>query len=105
MMMGLITGDKMTILNVIHLGKFKEFRENRRMAKSYSKYLNTLASSQLEIEINILFDEFSENETAQEFITKSQLILKEISARAHSTVKNKIENLNETGLHIVRPIL
>ncbi len=95
-------GKKMNLLNVIHVGKFKEYRENRRKNKSYANYLNTLANSQLEVEINILFDEHKDNQGHQDFVNKSQLILKEISSRAHYKVKEKIEDF-DTVLRLVRP--
>lgn len=83
----------MSKLNVVDLGAFKELKELRRSVDSFEKYLKTLSNTQLETEVNYLLDEFSHDRHGKDFFSKSQLILKEIKARAHKFVKPKIQLL------------
>lgn len=81
--------------NVISLGDFKELRELRKCEESYGRYLQTLANSQLEVEVNYLLEEFSTDRHGFDFFSKGKLILQEISSRATDGMKGRIETLNE----------
>jgi hypothetical protein len=78
---------------VLDLGSYKEKRELRRCLDSFASYLKGLSNGQLEVEVNFLLDEFSKDDYAIDFFSRSQLLLKEISSRAHPMVKRKIELL------------
>lgn len=87
--------------NVINLGKFKEEREIRRAEDSYKLYLKSLGNTQLEIEVNALLEEYSGDNYGKDFFSKGQLILKEITSRAHHSVKKKIELLTSDTLNLL----
>lgn len=91
----------MSNFNVISLGKFKEQREIRRNEDSYKLYLKSLGNTQLEIEVNALLEEFSGDSYGNDFFSKGQLILKEITSRAHLSVKKKIELLTTDTLKLL----
>jgi len=67
--------------NVIDMQEFKNFLQVRNKEEHYGRYLKTLANSQLEIEINHLLNEFSEDCYEDDFHSKGRLILEEISSR------------------------
>jgi hypothetical protein len=80
---------KMSKLNVVDLGAFKEIKELKKSVISFEKYLKGLSNIQLEVEVNHLLDE----NQGKDFFSKSQAILKEITSRVHPAVKPKIEEL------------
>ena len=88
-------------MNVISLGDFKELKETKRCEEAYGRYLKSLGNSQLEIEVNSLLEEFSGDSYGQDFFSKGQLILKEISARAAGPVKSKIEKMSSDTLKLL----
>lgn len=79
------------MINVVNLAEFKEFKVIRRTETNYCRFLTTLSNYQLELEINALMEEFTGKDQESDFITKGQLILKEIASRAEPSVKIKIE--------------
>lgn len=91
----------MTKLNVVSLEDFKEKKEIMSALESYKHYLKTLGNSQLEIEINHLLDEFSNDVYNKYFFSKGQLILKEISSRAEGSTRAKIEDLTKDPLRLL----
>ncbi len=88
-------------MNVVSMGEFKELQEIKRTEESYGRYLKTLGNSQLEIEVNVLLEEFSGDVYGKDFFSKGQLILKEITARAQQPIKAKIENLTKDTLRLL----
>jgi len=54
-------------MSVINLGEFKELKEIQRCEESYGRYLKTLGNSQLEIEVNSLLKEFSDDVYGKDF--------------------------------------
>lgn len=88
-------------MKVINLGEFKEMKEIQRCEESYGRYLKTLADSQLEIEVNVLLEEFSGDVYGRDFFAKGRLILNEISSRASGSVKTKIENFSKDTLRLI----
>lgn len=88
-------------MNVVSMGEFKELKEIKRTEESYGKYLKTLGNSQLEIEVNVLLEEFSGDVYGKDFFSKGQLILKEITARAQQPIKAKIESLTKETLRLL----
>ncbi len=88
-------------MNVVSMGEFKELKEIKRTEESYGKYLKTLGNSQLEIEVNVLLEEFSGDVYGKDFFSKGQLILKEITARAQQPIKAKIESLTKDTLRLL----
>jgi hypothetical protein len=80
-------------MNVFSIGEFKELKEIKRAEESYKGYLQTLANSQLEIEVNALLEEFSDDMYGKDFFSKGRLILKEISSRAAGPVKTQIDKM------------
>jgi hypothetical protein len=89
------------MMNVVSIGDFKELKELKRAEDAYKGYLKTLGNSQLEIEVNSLLEEFSGDLYGKDFFTKGQLILKEITSRAHTPVKLKIEKLTKDTLRLI----
>lgn len=87
--------------NVIDMGEFKELKEIQRCEEAYGRYLKTLPNGQLENEVNFLLNQYSEDTYGKEFFTKGKLILKEISSRAHTTVKAKIHKMTEDTLRLL----
>ena len=88
-------------MNVVSMGEFKELKEIKRTEESYGKYLKTLGNSQLEIEVNVLLEEFSGDVYGKDFFSKGQLILKEITSRAQQPIKAKIESLTKDTLRLL----
>jgi hypothetical protein len=88
-------------LNVLDLVEFKEIREVKRCQESYGRYLKTLPNGELEIEVNYLLNEFSEDAYGKDFFSKGKMILKEISSRAYGGVKKKIELMTEETLKLL----
>ncbi len=88
-------------MNMVDMVEFKELKEIKRTEESYGRYLKTLGNSQLEIEVNVLLEEFSGDVYGKDFFSKGQLILKEISARAHQPIKAKIENFTKETLRLL----
>lgn len=88
-------------MNVINLGEFKELKETKRCEEAYGRYLKSLENSQLEIEVNSLLEEFSGDSYGKDFFSKGQLILKEITSRAATPVKSKIENMTTDTLKLL----
>jgi hypothetical protein len=88
-------------MKVVSMGEFKELKEIKRTEESYGRYLKTLGNSQLEIEVNVLLEEFSGDVYGKDFFSKGQLILKEITARAQQPIKAKIENLTKDTLRLL----
>jgi hypothetical protein len=84
--------------NVIDLENFKQFKETQRCEESFLRYLKTLPNGQLETEANNLLEQFPEDNYGKEFFSRGKLILKEISSRAHSSVRPKIDRLIEDTL-------
>jgi hypothetical protein len=82
-------------MNVVSLGKFKELKEVKRVEESYGYYLKTLCNSQLETEVNTLIEEFSTQNYGNDYSSKSQLILNEITSRVDLPVKPKIKELSK----------
>jgi hypothetical protein len=80
--------------NVIDLGKWKEMKVKQGKVEGYQNYLKSLPHSQLETEIDYLLDSYEE----ESYFLKAQLILKEITSRAHSNVRKKIEQLKDENL-------
>lgn len=79
------------MINVVNLAEFKEFKTLKRSETNYSRFLTTLSNYQLELEINALMEEYTGHNKENDFVTKGQLILKEIASRAAPSVKIKIE--------------
>ncbi len=88
-------------MNVVSMGEFKELKEIKRTEESYGKYLKTLGNSQLEIEVNVLLEEFSGDVYGKDFFSKGQMILKEITTRAQQPMKAKIESLTKDTLRLL----
>ena len=88
-------------MNVVSIGEFKELKEIKKIEESYRRYLKTLGNSQLEIEVNILLEEFSGDAYGKDFFSRGQLILKEITSRAQQPLKTKIENLTKETLKLL----
>jgi hypothetical protein len=88
-------------MNVINFGEFKELKELQRCEESYGRYLKTLGNSQLEVEVNALLEEFSGDVYGKDFFSKGRLILNEISSRAATPVKTKIEILSNDTLRLI----
>ena len=88
-------------MNVINLGEFKELKDLKRCEEAYGRYLKTLGNSQLEVEVNALLEEFSGDVYGKDFFSKGRLILNEISARASTPVKTKIELLSNETLRLI----
>jgi hypothetical protein len=88
-------------MNVVEMGEFKELKEIKRTEESYGRYLKTLGNSQLEIEVNVLLEEFSGDVYGKDFFSKGELILKEITSRAQQPIKGKIENLTKETLRLL----
>lgn len=88
-------------MNVIDLGEFKELKELERCEESYSRYLKTLGNSQLEVEVNVLLEEFSGDSYGKDFFSKGRLILNEISSRAALPVKTQIESFTKDTLKLI----
>lgn len=84
--------------NVIELGNFREFKENRLQDKGYEKYLKSLENSQLETEVHALLDTFTEEKSQRDYMNRGQMILKEIRSRAQSPVKRKIDLITDLRL-------
>jgi hypothetical protein len=76
--------------NIVDLEKWKDSKLKRSKNEGYQSYLKSLPHSQLEIEMEQL-DQYED----ESFITKGQLILKEIASRAHLSVRRKIEKLSK----------
>lgn len=83
----------MSKLNVVDMESFKELKEKKKSLLSFEGYLKGLSNSQLEVEVNHLMDR--SEETGTEFFSRSQMVLKEITNRAHPAVKSKIEELGK----------
>lgn len=83
------------------MGEFKELKELKKIEDSYRRYLKTLGNSQLETEVNVLLEEFSGDVYGKDFFSKGQLILKEITERAHQPMKSKIEKLTKDTLRLL----
>lgn len=79
--------------NVVDLGEWKEQKCNQQKEEKYKAYLKTLPNIQLEVEIDQIIKYPEES-----FMAKAHYILKEISCRAHSTVRKKIEQLSKDTL-------
>lgn len=88
-------------MKVINFGEFKELKESKRSEESYGRYLKTLQNSQLEIEVNSLLEEFSGDTYGNDFFSKGQLILKEITSRADAPVKRNIQILTNDTLKLI----
>lgn len=88
-------------MNIVSMGEFKELKEMKKIEESYKRYLKTLGNSQLEIEVNVLLEEFSGDVYGKDFFSKGQLILKEITSRAQQPIKSKIENLTKETLRLL----
>jgi hypothetical protein len=86
-------------MNVVRMNDWKDLKEMKRSEESYQRYLETLANSQLEIEVNALLEEFSGDSYGKDFFTKGQLILKEITSRAHGPVRDKIQEFTQDVLN------
>lgn len=86
---------------VVDLGEFKELKELKKSEESYARYLASLGNSQLEVEVNHLLEEFSNDEYGKDYFSKGKLILKEISSRATGGMKRKIELLNNETLRLL----
>lgn len=85
-------------MSIVNFGEFRELKEIQRVEESYNLYLKSLGNSQLEIEVNSLLEEFSQDIYGKDFFSKGKLILKEIAYRAHGPVKTKLENLSKDTL-------
>lgn len=88
-------------MNVINFEEFKELKEIQRCEESYGRYLKSLGNSQLEVEVNALLEEFSGDVYGKDFFSKGRLILNEISSRAATPVKTKIEILSNETLRLI----
>lgn len=88
-------------MNIVSLGEFKQLKESKRNEEIYKHYLKTLGNTQLEIEVNALLEEFSGDTYGRDFFSKGQLILKEISSRAATPVRKKIEILTKDTLKLL----
>lgn len=88
-------------MNVINLGEFKELKDLKRCEEAYGRYLKTLGNSQLEVEVNALLEEFSGDVYGKDFFSKGRLILNEITSRASTPVKTKIELLSKDTLRLI----
>ncbi|MGE3611517.1 MAG: hypothetical protein AB7I27_18140 [Bacteriovoracaceae bacterium] len=91
----------MAKLNVVDFESFKELKELRKNEMGYRSYLETLSNSQLEIEVNTLLDEFAENKYDKDFFTRGKLILKEVTSRANTATKAKIEQFTKETLKLL----
>lgn len=87
-------------LNVVDLNEFKELKETRKSEETYGRYLKSLGNTQLEIEVNHLLEEFSNDDYGNDFFSKVRMSLKEISSRASGQVKAKIELINNDTLNL-----
>lgn len=83
----------MSKLNVVDMESFKELKERKKSLRAFEGYLKGLSNTQLEVEVNHLMD--SSEESGGEFFSRSQMVLKEITNRAHPSVKSKIEDLGK----------
>ena len=88
-------------MNVFSMGEFKELKEIRRAEETYGRYLKTLPNSQLEIEVNSLLEEFSEDLYGKDYFSKAQMVLKEITCRAAGPVRTKIEKFTKETLRLL----
>jgi hypothetical protein len=88
-------------MNVISLGDYKETKELQRCEETYIRYLKTLGNSQLEVEVNVLLEEFSGDVYGRDFFSKGRLILNEISLRAQEPVRTKILNISRDTLRLI----
>ena len=84
--------------NVIEMGNFKDFREAKARTKHYEQYLKSLENSQLEIEVNSLLDDVTEDKQDKNYFSRGQMILREIRSRAHASVKRKIDQITDLRL-------
>lgn len=80
-------------MKIINLEEFKESKELRKCENTYSRYLKSLNNMQLEIEINSLLEEFSNNSYGKDFFSRAQLLLHEIASRSEESVRNKLESM------------
>jgi hypothetical protein len=80
-------------MKVLNLEEFKGNKELKKCEHSFGRYLKTLSNTQLEIEVNALLEEFSDDSYRKDFFSKARLILKEITSRAQGPIKNKIETM------------
>ena len=85
----------MTKLNVVEMGAFKELRDIKKSLGPFENYLKGLSNTQLETEVSHLIAKSQGQSLCQDLLSRSELILKEISGRVHPLVKPKIEELRE----------
>ncbi len=88
-------------MNVISLNEYKETKELQRTEEVYSRYLKTLGNSQLEVEVNVLLEEFSGDIYGKDFFSKGRLILNEIGLRAQGPVRTKIQSIARETLRLI----
>jgi hypothetical protein len=88
-------------VSIINFKEFKEFKELQSREDFYYLYLKTLENSQLEIEINSLIEEFSNESQDKDFFTRGKIILKEITCRTRGSLKIKLENMTKETLKII----
>ena len=88
-------------MKVICLNDYKETKELQRCEESYTRYLKTLGNSQLEVEVNVLLEEFSGDIYGKDFFSKGRLILNEIGLRAQEPVRTKIQNIARETLRLI----
>lgn len=77
-------------MNIIEIENLREIRAIRRAEECYEKYLKTLTTHQLEIEINWLIES---DRTPKDLRSKGNLLVKELSLRADPSLRTQIENL------------
>jgi hypothetical protein len=88
-------------MSVVNFGEFKELKEIQKCEESYGRYLKTLGNSQLEIEVNSLLKDFSDDAYGKDFFSKGRMILTEINSRAQGPVKTKFETLSSETLKLI----
>lgn len=73
--------------NVVDMKAYKELVKARESKEAFEKYLKTLDQGQLDTEVTYLLD----NDSKNDLFSRGQMIMKEISNRAHKLTKKKID--------------